>query len=65
MTAKETLLQAVESLPEEFLQELADYAEKLRGRAARCRTVPTALASQELLARDWLRPEEDEAWRDL
>lgn len=24
-----------------------------------------ALASEEVLARDWLRPEEDEAWADL
>jgi hypothetical protein len=64
MTAKETLVQAVEFLPEEFLQELADYAEKLRAKAARCQA-PTALASQDLLARDWLCPEEEEAWRDL
>jgi hypothetical protein len=27
--------------------------------------VPTALASVAVLAKDWLRPEEDEAWRDL
>ena len=26
---------------------------------------PTALASERVLAKDWLRPEEDEAWRDL
>lgn len=25
----------------------------------------TALASEEVLARDWNRPEEDEAWKDL
>ena|SRR5829696_5050442 len=25
----------------------------------------TALLSERVLARDWLRPEEDEAWRDL
>ena|SRR3989304_2544363 len=27
--------------------------------------VPTTLASERVLARDWLRPQEDEAWRDL
>jgi len=64
MTAREALLQAVEELPEEYVMELAEYAEKLRLRAAHCR-VPTTFASQKLLARDWLRPEEDEAWRDL
>ena len=25
----------------------------------------TAIASERVLAKDWLRPEEDEAWRDL
>ena len=64
MTAREALLHTVEELPEEFLRELAEYAEKLRLKAAHCQ-VPTTLASQEVLARDWLRPEEDEAWRDL
>ena len=26
---------------------------------------PTAIASERVLAKDWLRPEEDEAWRSL
>ena len=64
MTVKESLLQAVEELPEEYLKDLAEYARRLRLKAAHGE-VPTALASQEVLAKDWLRPEEDEAWQDL
>lgn len=64
MTAKETLVKAVEDLPEECLAELAHYVETLRQKRALC-TVPTALASETVLAKDWLRPEEDDAWRDL
>jgi hypothetical protein len=64
MTAKESLLQTVEELPEEYLRDLAEYASRLRLKAAHC-DVPTALASQEVLAKDWLRPEEDDAWQDL
>ena len=64
MTAKEAIVQAVEELPEECLDDLAHYVEALRHRAA-LRSVPTALASEAVLAKDWLRPEEDEAWRDL
>ena len=64
MTEREALLHAVEELPEEFLAELAEHAERLRQRAAHCH-LPTTMASQEVLARDWLRPEEDEAWQDL
>jgi hypothetical protein len=64
MTVKESIVQAVDDLPEECLDELVRYVETLRRRAA-LRAVPTALASEAALAKDWSRPEEDEAWRDL
>jgi hypothetical protein len=64
MTAKETIIKSVEDLPQEYLEDLARYVENLRQRAA-LHAVPTALASEATLAKDWLRPEEDEAWRDL
>jgi hypothetical protein len=64
MTAKEAIVHAVEELPEECLDDLAQYVETLRRRTAH-RAVPTALASEAVLAKDWLRPEEDDAWRDL
>ena len=64
MTAIEAIVQAVEDLPDECLDDLAHYVEALRQKTA-LQTVPTALASEAALAKDWLRPEEDEAWRDL
>ena len=64
MTAKEAVLKAVEDLPDDLLGDLADYVDRLRHKAA-LQAVPTALASEAVLAKDWLRPEEDEAWRDL
>jgi hypothetical protein len=64
MTAKEAILKAVEDLPEECLDDLARYVEELRQKTA-LRAAPTASASEAVLAKDWLRPEEDEAWRDL
>jgi hypothetical protein len=64
MTVKESLLQTVDQLPEECLKDLAEYASRLRLKTAH-REIPTALASEEVLARDWLRPEEDDAWQDL
>lgn len=64
MTAKEAFVRAVEDLQEECLGDLAHYVEALRQGAA-LRVVPTALASEAVLAKDWLRPEEDEAWSDL
>jgi hypothetical protein len=64
MTVKESILRAVDNLPGEYLEELADFAQFLKIKAAHQR-VPTALASEKVLARDWLRPEEDEAWQDF
>jgi hypothetical protein len=64
MTVKEAILKAVEDLPEECLDDLASYADLLRHKAA-VRSSPTAMASERVLAADWLRPEEDETWRNL
>ena len=46
------------------VKELLDFtlfleAKELQG------GVETAIASEKSLMKDWLRPEEDEAWRDL
>ena len=64
MTAKEIILQAVDQLPPKSLDELAHYIERMQQKSA-LEEAPTALASENALARDWLRPEEDEAWQDL
>lgn len=64
MTTKDAIIHALEELPPEYLDELAAYLQKMKLRAAH-QNVPTALASETILARDWLRPEEDEAWQDL
>lgn len=64
MTGKQAILKAVEELPDDCLDELAEYVQLLKQKAVHQRA-PTALASEQTLAKDWLRPEEDEAWRDL
>ncbi len=64
MTAREVIVKEIEELPDECLGGLADYVERLR-RGAALQAVPTALATEAVLAEDWLRPKEDEAWRDL
>ncbi|MCC6124120.1 MAG: DUF2281 domain-containing protein [Pirellulales bacterium] len=64
MTTKDAIIHAVDDLPLEYLDELADYLQSLKLRAAH-QNIPTALASEKVLAKDWLRPEEDDAWRDL
>ncbi|HAZ30856.1 TPA: DUF2281 domain-containing protein [Candidatus Acetothermia bacterium] len=61
---KETLLQELEALPEASLRKVLDFVRFLKAKDARVRP-DTALLSEAVLAKDWLRPEEDEAWKDL
>ncbi len=58
------LTREAEQFPEPLLDELLDFARFLKSKALRERA-ETALASEPTLARDWNRPEEDEAWGDL
>jgi hypothetical protein len=64
MTTKDTIIHAVEELPPEYLDELAAFMQKMKHRAAH-QNVPSAIASENVLAQDWLRPEEDAAWQNL
>jgi hypothetical protein len=64
MTAKEALLKEIETAPEPLLREVLAFLRLLEAR-----DVPpglqTAIASEPLLAREWSKPEEDAAWKDL
>ena len=55
-------IQELESLPDELLDEVLDFARYLKAR--RARTDDTFL-SKVAIAREWNTPEEDEAWQDL
>ena len=64
MQTKELLLKEIERVPEERLVELLDFTLFLEAKSLQ-EGVETAIASETSLSKDWLRPEEDEAWRDL
>ncbi len=64
MTVREKLIQELTTLPDALVVELLEHACALRGKNGRG-SCETAIASEPALARDWLRPEEDEAWKDL
>jgi hypothetical protein len=57
-------MEETRGLPDFVLEEVLDYVKFLKARIALER-FDTALASEASLGRDWLRPEEDEAWKDL
>ncbi len=64
MKAKEAVIQEIENLRGDLLQEVLDFVRFLKSREARER-LETIILSEEVLARDWSRPEEEEAWQDL
>ena len=61
---KEAILQELEELPDDFVDEVLDFIRFLKEKHAKAK-LETALLSEATLGKDWLRPEEDEAWQDL
>ena len=64
MEVKELILKEIERVPEEYLTEILDFIRFLEARALE-EGIGTAIASETSLKKDWLRREENEAWRDL
>lgn len=64
MGKKELLLSEIEQVPEPFLDEVLDFVHFLKTKIIKER-LDTTIASESSLKKDWLMPEEDEAWQDL
>lgn len=61
----ERIEEQLRRLPEETLESVFDYVSFLIDRQSHAEDDDLLLASEEVLARDWLRPEEDAAWAHL
>ena len=59
------ILDKINKLPLEYKQELMDFIDYLLIKANNIKKNETLLLSEKSLAKDWLKPEEDEAWKDL
>jgi len=64
MEVKELILKEIEKIPEQYLTEILDFIRFLETKALEER-MGTAIVSETSLKKDWLKPEEDEAWQDL
>lgn len=64
MNNKELLQQEIEQIPETLLPEVLNFVQYLKYKTQQNK-LETAISSESSLARDWLTPEEDEAWQDL
>ena len=57
-------MREIEKAPESLVGEVLDFVQFLKAKHCPKSREP-ALLSEETLGKDWLRAEEDEAWRDL
>ena len=64
MSKKELLFNEIERMPDSFLDEVFDFVYYLRTKVIK-EKVETAISSESSLKKDWLRPEEEEAWKNL
>lgn len=63
MTVRETLSEEIKNIPQNLLDELYDYLLFLKKKESETKYLP--LDSENVLARDWNSPEEEEAWKNL
>jgi hypothetical protein len=64
MSSKELIAQEIKKLPEVYLGEILDFIRFLENKTLGEKR-QIAIASQSSLKKDWLSPEEDEAWKNL
>lgn len=64
MNTKEQLINEIEGTPEPLLSEVLDFLCFLKARLDQDK-IDTAIMSESSLKKDWLKPEEDDAWLSL
>ena len=64
MSKKELLLKEIEEVSEPILDEVIDFIQFLKTKTMQ-ENLSITIASESALRKDWLRPEEDEAWQGL
>ncbi len=64
MSTKELLISEIEKAPELLLTEVLDFVHFLKAKIVR-EKMDIAIMSESSLSKDWLKPEEDEAWQNL
>ncbi len=64
MSTKELLISEIEKAPEPLLTEVLDFVHFLKAKIVR-EKMDIAIVSESSLSKDWLKPEEDEAWQNL
>lgn len=63
MNTKKILIKEIENLPETMVAEVLDFVRFLEYKKSD--GLETYIQSESSLKKEWLTPEEDEAWKDL
>lgn len=64
MDNRELIAKEIQDIPEPYLEEVLDFIKFLKAKVLSQKIEPT-LISETSLKKDWLRPEEEEAWKGL
>jgi hypothetical protein len=64
MDKKDILIKEIGQVPEPLVGELLDFVRFLKMKSAQ-EKLDVAIAGESALKKDWLKPEEDEAWQNL
>ncbi|MEW6201491.1 MAG: DUF2281 domain-containing protein [bacterium] len=64
MSGKDSIIKEIEQLPESYFDKILEFIRFLRASNFK-EKLGTAIASESSLKKDWLRPEEDQAWQSL
>ena len=65
MADTDILIKEIETLPPSVIDEVYDFVLYLKHKAIRLKVEDITLASEYVLSKDWLLPEEDAAWENL
>lgn len=64
MSNKEKIIKELDQIPDKFLDEALDFIRYLKTKKIR-EHLETTVISESSLQKDWLRPEEEAAWKNL
>ncbi len=64
MPSKEAIFREIDQMPDVLLGDVLSFLQSLKAQYLQT-SLETCLLSESSLAKDWLAPEEDEAWQDL
>jgi hypothetical protein len=64
LNTREQLIEEIADAPDALLEEAIDFIRFFKSKEAKS-SLETTLFSEASLAKDWLRPEEDQAWASL